>query len=646
MPRKRPTRGLKRPTKPTAARKPKKAATRATPAEAAPSRAGRAALETYGLNTPASAEGQPAINFGLKSGRPIGEDVAWGFGYSATAQVPRTTAAGSVDRQYAEILHVMSDADPQLSFALWQWMRLVNNGHQVYAVIDVPMQQQDGSVTVVEEQDPEGQVILDELAKRVGAEYGGGMDQLVGVFTRTLLKEGAVAAEIEVNFDLTDIVDLHPVSPGRIVWLKTRDTNPDGTAGPIHRVLGAQVSTNKIEQVSPDQVRFFPLDPEIENPYGHSPFVSSIQSIYFKAQVLRDLRRVMHVAGNPRIDVSVLYQTALKNVPQAYLQAGRERELQQWINAQIEQIRSDYEKLEPDDGFVHWDHVAVKYVGPGGGGSVNVEQIEKVLNRQIVAGVKMLPILLGTNETSTETRGSIEWQVQVAGIEAVQKIVRRLFEWFYSTALEFYGSTASAKMEFDKHRTVDAMVEATTRQILSNFWLLVTSQGWASADEAAQDLLGHGAVGPDPNVLALQQQVDQLTQALTDTQAQLDAQANANLPPADQVPPADQQPPAAAAKRPASATDPRGVLTPEMAARLRELVREYSRTGDRRALLANLVRLYTKPPEKREGDPVVDGEELAKVMQKYEGGARSAFYDLFPEVRDALKETGYLKEGE
>jgi hypothetical protein len=420
----------------------------------------------------------------------------------------------------------------------------------------------------------------------------------------------------------------------------------------MHRVLGAQVSSNKIVQVSPDQVRFFPLDPEIENPYGHSPFTSSVQAIYFKAQMLRDLRRVMHVAGNPRIDVSVLYQTALKNVPAAYQQAGRERDLQQWINAQIEQIRADYEKLEPDDGFVHWDHVKVEYVGPGAGGTINVEQVEKVLNRQIVAGVKMLPILLGTNETSTETRGSIEWQVQVAGIEAVQKIVRRLFEWFYSTSLEFYGSLATAKMRFDQHRTVDAMVEATTKQIMSNFWLLVTSQGWGSADEAAQDLLGHGAVGPDPNVLALQEQVDALTQSLTDTQAQLD-QATQPVAPAGEpgaAPPPETPPPAASPTekvlRRANGGKIDIALSPEMRARLQSLVREYGRTGDRRALLKNLIRLYTKPPEQRVGDPVVDETELAKVMRQYEDGAKTALWDLFPDVREALKETGHLKEGE
>lgn len=888
---------------------------------------------------------EPAPPPVIQPGRPVGEVDDYRFAGNVSTSI--TARRGALTKEWDEVLHVMRDVDPQLSHAVWQWLRLANNGHEAEALVSVAATTPEGNETMVEQQDPDGQALIDELARRVGPQYGGGTDALMDVAFQSLLQHGAIAVELEVSEDLKDIVDVHPINPRRLEW---RVVNGKW-------VLGRRPLMSKLfEPLSTEQVKFLALDPEVANPYGHAPFVGALQSIFFKAQMLRDLRLVIHVAGHPRLDVKVLWDTAMKNVPAQFRQPGMEAALKEWVNTQLGQVKKDYEQLEPDDAFLHWDHVDVKYVGPSTGAAVNAEQIEKVLNRQIASAVKMLPVLLGMNETATETHGcysedtevltrrgwlkhpdvtlndevacfdlerevlrwqrptrvwsydyvgemvrirgrsvdmlvtpnhrmvvscatetkawafrtaeriengtpwrlpyatpfeeqpateevssayarflgwwvsegsldsggskaprltqaegvlatamretvtelgydfhvrteqwrsherpvmqmrlrgavdlghwlerncgdhswnkhlpdgvwswsvdrkrellaaliegdgtptrhghmyatcsprladdvqrlaietgrsalvsrydrrepwrdyyavhigrrrhvavrarrhvrrqryegkvyclsvptgaymtrrngrmaiagnSIQWQIQVAGVEAVQRPVKRLFEWVYGQVLSFYGLPSTARITFNAHRKVDRMVEATARQVEANTWTIMQSQGWVTNDEAAQAMTGHGAVGPSLREQELEAQVQQLVELLQQTQdlaEEVSGPAEGEVPPEEQ--PAEEPSVAAKVGRQPDIRD------------LQRVVRAFAKTHDTKQLIAELVRLYTQPRKERRDDLALDAEELDKVAVEYEKRGKDALWDLFPALRDQLKEAGYVK---
>lgn len=586
--------------------------------------------DMYGFLTPPMPleEGGAALALpsGLSAGRPVG-DIAGDWRFSSSVQTTLVKRPGALSKQWMDMLALIEDADPQLSQAMWQWLRLCNNGHEATAEVKVPVVSNEGQTTLIDQQDPVGQTIVDELAQRVGQLFGpGGMDQLAVVAFRSLLHEGALALEIEISDDLKDIVDFHIVDPKRLSWVN--HTDPDGQIR--KRLAVYDFHTNQFEIVSRDQVQFLALDPSFSNLYGHAPFIAAVQAIYFKAQMLRDVRMVMHVSGHPRIDIKVLMEKAIANAPAVLKAQGNEVALKTWLQAHLDDVKNAYQKLEPDDGFAHWNFIEAQYIGPGAGGSVNVEQIGRVLNQQIASAVKMLPMLLGMNETATETHGTVQWQVQVAGIEAFQGIVARMFQWAYGQALEFYGATSRAHFHFNKHRVVDEMVEATKQQVLAGFYTLSRDNGWISDDEAAQALFNHAAVGPNPQVVALQQQVDDLTNVLAQQTA---TTASGGTTAQDQQTiKAAEAAAAKIAKKPV--TSP---YTKEEMERLRRIVVDFVRNHrNRQQLLADLVRFHTAREQ-------TDDEKMVELTKKYEQGAKMAFMDLLPDLKATLTDAGVIK---
>ena len=56
--------------------------------------------------------------------------------------------------------------------------------------------------------------------------------------------------------------------------------------------------------------------------------------------------------------------------------------------------------------------ITVGYVGATNGtGSLGVARVIQVLDTQIVAALKQLPVLLGSNEGATITHATVQWQI-------------------------------------------------------------------------------------------------------------------------------------------------------------------------------------------------------------------------------------------
>ena len=88
-----------------------------------------------------------------------------------------------------------------------------------------------------------------------------------------------------------------------------------------------------------------------------------------------------------------------------------------------------------------------------------------VVDRQVMQALKQLPILMGRNESTTETHGSIQWQIFVDTIEAWQNVTKRMLEWGYNLALQVKGIPAKATVTFEKVRAEDRKAEAEAYEI-------------------------------------------------------------------------------------------------------------------------------------------------------------------------------------
>ena len=379
-----------------------------------------------------------------------------------------------------QIRHIR-DYNPDAALAVWNTLRLANPGHSVHVYQQRPGP--DGEPVV----DKEGARIVEDLAARVGSEYGGGLDTLVDVLNLTLMTQGAVAAELELSDNLREVLDYCPVDPR---WIEFAVDDETGKVVPVVSSYG------QVKRINVNQFRYIPLDPDVDDPHGRSPMWTTLEIIFFQQEVLRDLKAVMHNQGYPRIDVAVLEEIVVQNTPEHLKAPGREDEFRTWVDGFLSDLQTTYNGLHPDDTFIHWDWVKVGYVGATNGtGSVDVARVIQVIDTQMVAALKQLPILLGRNEGATTTHATVQWQIYVAGIEALQRRTKRIVEWLHNTALRVYGRQSYARVEFDEIRKSDRKAEAEAERIETETLVTKVLAGWMDNDEAAVESVGHEAKG-------------------------------------------------------------------------------------------------------------------------------------------------------
>lgn len=388
---------------------------------------------------------------------------------------------GKIKRHFTREKHVMEtlklirDINPDASMAIWNFLRLANQGHELECL------KPDGN------EDDEGKGMLNELASRVGALYGdgGGKDQLVNVMLLTAFTQGAVSLEVELTEKLDDIVDYHPIDPSTLDFQRNKET------GEIELVQ--KQKDGKYIVLNREQVFYYPIDPDIGDPYGRSPILPVLQIVFFQVEVLRDLKAVAHHQGHARFDISVVEEAIMKNIPRNIQAQGQEAVLK-FVQDYVGQIKDTFENLEPDDNFFHTDSVKVEMAGGTSGRSMDVSKIINVINQQVVTALKQLPILLGRNEGTTETHGTIQWQIYVAGIKSIQRSVKRLLERADTLALQVWGRQSRARITFNSVREVDRMKEAQAEAVETRTKILQINQGWIDNDEAANEMVGHNAV--------------------------------------------------------------------------------------------------------------------------------------------------------
>lgn len=376
-------------------------------------------------------------------------------------------------RDVMETLKIIRDLNPDASMAVWNFLRLANSGHELEVLT------------------PNGRVeqratdYCNEIARTVGKLYGGGLDQLINVMLLTGFTQGAIALEVELNDSLSEVVDFHPVDPSTLDFRRNKETN--------EMELVQKQSTGEYKVLNQETVFYFPFDPDISDPYGRSPILPVLQIIFFQVEVLKDLKKVIHHQGHQRFDIKVMEQAIIDNMPDEIKHQGPEA-VRNFVMSYVQDIQTQMDLLEPDDDFFHTDSIEIDMAGGSIGGSLDATRVIDIINQQVVTSLKQLPILLGRNEGTTETHGTIQWQIYVKGIESLQRGIKRLLERAYNVSLQIGGYQGKAKLEFNPLRVTDRLKDAQAEEVETRTKIQHVNQGWISNDEAAVDVVGHEAV--------------------------------------------------------------------------------------------------------------------------------------------------------
>ncbi len=378
----------------------------------------------------------------------------------------------------SQLLSLLPDLSPDVSLAVWNVLRLGSEGFD-YTVKDASGQD-----------DENAKEILDGIVGRV-SKHSGGIVSLIVQWLQTGMLQGAVAGEVALTEGLNEVDDFYAVDPFTISFRRDEQMKPVA----FHRPPGSGIAVD----LNPEKFWYIPIDPQIDDPYGRPPAAPVLQEVWFDIAVITDLRRVIHNQGWPRIDIKLLEETLVNCAPPA-IKSDAKR-LRDWLNERIEDVKTAYDELAPDDSFVHYDSVEIKQ-SEASGKLFDATAVVRVIERRMIKALKQLPILMASNEATTETHGTVQWQIFVSGLRSLQAPIEFILSRMMELALRVQGIQGRVECWFDPIRTTDRLADANAERVEINNAIMKWRAGWQTWEESSIEVTGsappEGVEPPDP----------------------------------------------------------------------------------------------------------------------------------------------------
>lgn len=370
----------------------------------------------------------------------------------------------------ATAIDFLRKVHPDVSMAVWNFVRLANQGHEMH-IYDVRERNK---------RMPRAEAKWREFAERVNALSNTGLDGLIDQLHLSAYQRGAMGLEVEVSKDLTDIVDVYPVSPQSIQWkLEERDG----------RLKWIPYQYQMQGLVSLENANFFwvPVDPDIDDPRGTLILAPVLYAIDFQMQILQDLQMVLHNQGWPRYDISVALDRIMSAMPPNVKSDPKKQ--REWLTQHLQWIKDMFNSLNPDDSFIHFDDVKVDLTNTQSARSLDVRAITEMLDTLMLSGVKSMAIMLNRVGAHGQTFGwsSIQFKIFVSALENIQRGSKRLMESVARLALQVWGIQGIPKFS---HNTIDWQSEEdkwNAKLLKQQFYAIAQLMGWIDGNHAARE---------------------------------------------------------------------------------------------------------------------------------------------------------------
>ena len=186
-------------------------------------------------------------------------------------------------------------------------------------------------------------------------------------------------------------------------------------------------------------VSFFRRDPT--SIYSYSPFVSAINTVAARQQVINDLYRIMQLTGFPRIEAKVVEEVLLRNAPADVQSDGRKQ--RDYVRQEISQIQATLSNTRADQALVHTDSIELSmFNDTAPTNALNIDSIVGALNAMNQAGLRTVATVLGRGESGVNT-ASVEARIFSMNAEAINVPIAELLSNMLTTALRVASQTQS-----------------------------------------------------------------------------------------------------------------------------------------------------------------------------------------------------------
>ena len=380
-----------------------------------------------------------------------------------------------------ELLAVLADLNADVSRGLWNVLRTAGT--------DLTFK----VTTLDDKDDPEGDQMIQAWMSRLGKEAGG-FAPMVTQLILTAFMQGAISLDIAPTEDLEDLYDVYPVNPSTIYF--QRDANQELVPFQRQALWGA-LSNAVFRRMNQTLFQYYPIDPYPDEPYGRPPAAAVLQIIFFQMQVLRDLQRVIHTQGWPKIDISIVQEIMERAMP-PHIRSDSVKKAQ-FLTDRMNEVVAAYESMNPEDAYVHADYVVVNSGAASAGRNLfDIQGLLQVIRIQVISALKQLPTIMGEHVGSTETYSTIELTIFSRAIDTFRRPIGKALSQAFVIALQLTGRQCKVAETWSVIEIYDPLTRAKTDAQVAANAVYERDQGFITQDQASMKVTGSKAVGPPP----------------------------------------------------------------------------------------------------------------------------------------------------
>ena len=133
-----------------------------------------------------------------------------------------------------------------------------------------------------------------------------------------------------------------------------------------------------------------------------------------------------------------------------------------FIADQLEKLRKFYDSLGPADSIVHTDDIEVSDIAGAmnaqGLGALN--SVIDLLNNQLTLACKSVPILMGINNSTSETHANRQWENYMGTIRSCNQTLKDSLDRSFTNALRYQGIQDKVIFHFRELSVTTAMLQA------------------------------------------------------------------------------------------------------------------------------------------------------------------------------------------
>ena len=398
------------------------------------------------------------------------------------------------------LINVLIDISPDVSKALWNNLRLTGTKALFKAT------------KLKGEDDEAGQELIEDALSKINPDNGG-VDNWVTTAALSLYVFGALATDSSFNFNLDGTDDCYVVHPDTIWFQRDEFQKPipfqmqymwgypvtamqDPSLAQHNPAFGSALPFKRLNQAL---FKYTAFDPTVDDPYGRGPFWPVLQVIFFLAQLLRDLQRVVENQAWGRTDLSMDSEKLMAimeriapqqlNSPEAY---------SDFIAQRLAEIAGTYNGLSPQEAYTHLDLVTVNQNVKGAQTGFDVSSIVDIVRQQIITAVKQLPIFMDFSQ-ATGADSATQFEIFFHSIERVRDIISDHMIRHLQLNAWSQGHQGKIFAKWPEIRSTQRLQDAQAESVEVQTSATMRDNGWITQDQAAIRQTGTKAVKQTPD---------------------------------------------------------------------------------------------------------------------------------------------------